>query len=84
MYILITQLIDYGKSILGGLIIRRLSIIGKITFWLGFLVFMCSSSILLGIFEYTSIVPNESIGMLYLMGGIILLLSSNYFKKNDS
>ncbi|MFE3576789.1 hypothetical protein [Lysinibacillus sp. NPDC059133] len=56
------------------------SSIGKFIYWIGFL---CISGLetSLGTFDYSSLIPNKSVALLYIFIGIALMLSSNFIKS---
>ncbi|MFD2683094.1 hypothetical protein [Bacillus seohaeanensis] len=60
---------------------RKHTLIGKITFWLGFVFFLFGCFSALGPLGYSSVVPNKTFAIIYLTCGISLLLSSNFYKK---
>ncbi|MCP3739371.1 hypothetical protein [Rossellomorea sp. BNER] len=62
---------------------RKHSLAGKITFWMGFLFFIIGCSSLLGPMGYSSLVPNHTLAIVYIALGISLLLSSNFYKKEN-
>ncbi|MGE7674457.1 hypothetical protein ACQKMV_12875 [Lysinibacillus sp. NPDC094403] len=58
--------------------------IGKIIYWLGFILFICGLGTSLGSFDYNSFIPNKSVALICFFIGIAFLLTSNFFKKRTN
>jgi hypothetical protein len=63
--------------------VRKHSLAGKIPFWMGFLFFIIGCVSLLGPMDYSSLILNQTLAIVYIALGISLLLSSNFYKKEN-
>ncbi|MBM7583502.1 hypothetical protein JOC86_000039 [Bacillus pakistanensis] len=62
---------------------RKHTLVGKITIWLGLFYFIFGCFSFLGPIGYSSIAPKQGLAVTYMSLGIAMILSSNFFKKES-
>ena len=60
---------------------KRHSLWRKLILWIGYLFFMIGIAPITGVFKYSTFIPSRATAIIYISIGLIMVLLSNFLKK---
>lgn len=63
---------------------KKHSLWGKLLFWVGYLFFMVGIVPITGVLKYSTLTPSRAAAIFYIAIGLMMVLLSNFLKKESN